>query len=54
MELLKVLSQGGISQVTRWRGAESAELVVRGLKARMEEVRVKVISAVKYRKYVTN
>lgn len=50
MELLKVLGQGGISQVTRWRTAESAELVVRRLKTGMEEGRVKVVSVVKSRK----
>lgn len=46
VELFEVFSQGGISQVTRWRTSESAELIVRRLKARMEEGRVKVISVV--------
>lgn len=46
VELFEVFSQGGISQVTRWCTSESAELVVRRLKARMEEGRVKVISVV--------
>lgn len=46
VELFEVFSQGGISQVARWCTSESAQLVVRRLKARMEEGRVKVISVV--------
>lgn len=44
VELFKVFGQSGIRQVTRWCTSESTELVVRRLKARMEESRVKVIS----------
>lgn len=47
VELLKVLSQGSFSQVTRGRLAESAQLIVRRLHTRMEESRVKVLSEVR-------
>lgn len=50
VELLKVLGEGGVGQVARGRAAQSAELIVRRLKARVEEGRVKVISAVIGRK----
>lgn len=44
VELLKVLGQGGIRQVTRWGAAQSTELVVRRLKTRVEKGRVEVVS----------
>ncbi len=44
VELLKVLGQGSISQVAGRGAAQSAELIVRRLKTRVEEGRVKVIS----------
>lgn len=47
VELLVVLGHGGIGQVAGRVAAQSAELVVRGLKARVEEGRVKVISVEK-------
>lgn len=53
-QLLKVLGQGGISQVAGWWGTQSAEFVVRRLKTRMEEGRVKVISVDRNRKGDTN
>lgn len=48
VELLEILRHGGISQVTGWCAAKSAELIVRGLKPRMEKGGVKVISIDKY------
>lgn len=45
VELLEVLGQGGISQITRWGSAQSAEFVVRRLETGVEEGRIKVISA---------
>lgn len=44
VELFKILGQGGVSQIAGWVTAQSAELIVRGLKAGVEEGRVKVIS----------
>lgn len=45
VELFKVFSQSSISQVTRRCPAQSAKLIMRRLKAGMEEGRVEVISA---------
>lgn len=45
MELFKVFGQGSISQVPGRCPAESAKLIMRRLKAGMEEGRVKVVSA---------
>lgn len=44
VEFVKVLIQGGVSQVTRGRSAQGAQLVVRRLHTRMEECEVKVFS----------
>lgn len=48
VELLKVLGQGGISEVAGWGAAQSAELIVRRLKTRVKEGRIKVISVDMY------
>lgn len=50
VELFKVLSQGSIRQVTRRGAAQSAELVVRRLKTRVEKGRVEVVSEKMWRK----
>lgn len=44
VELLEILGHGGVIQVAGWGAAQSAELVVGGFKAGVEEGRVEVIS----------
>lgn len=45
VELVKVLCQGGVSQVARRSAAQSTELVVWRIKTRVEQRGVKLISA---------
>lgn len=52
MEIIKVLRQGVVSQVTRRSTAQCAELIMWGLKARMQQSGVKVIISVEKIRFV--